>query len=305
MTMPDLDVHLLRCLDVLVQERHVTRAAERMDMSQSGMSTALARLRSAFDDPILVRTPQGMELSDHALEIAGAVRRALNELDLAVARRGPFDPASSSVTFSLMASDYVGLMVLPSLFERLRIIAPRVSLKVTPPQPGRIREALANAEAELVVGFFPDVAEGLYQATIFSDTLACVVKDDHPAIQGEITIGQYAAAEHIFFGAPPSLVSSIEALLESSLPGLGVERRIGAWIPTLAVMPRIISKTDLVATIPHRLATSFAERLGLQVLPLPFELPPLPIRSIWHARMHENNAHRWLRGEIQAVAKTL
>jgi DNA-binding transcriptional LysR family regulator len=302
---PDLDVHLLRCLDALVEERHVTRAGERMGMSQSGMSAVLARLRTAFDDPLLVRTPMGMELSENALEIAGAVRRALNELEIAVSRRGKFDPQTSSLTFSMMASDYVGTMLLPALIARMRQEAPGLSLRIVAPQPARIREVLANNEADIVVGFFIDVSEGLYQNVVLTDTLSCVVSADHPTIQGHVTAEDYAAGGHMYFGSTPGLVSPTEALLEQILPRQDIERRIHAEIPTLSVIPRIVARTDLIATIPTKFARSFAERLPLQVLALPFEAPELPIRAIWHERMHDNNAHRWLRTLLRSVASEI
>jgi DNA-binding transcriptional LysR family regulator len=305
MQFTDLDLHLLKCLDVLVQERHVTRAAERMEMSQSGMSAALGRLRRVFDDPILVRTPQGMELSEHAMEIAGAVRRALSELEMAVGRRGRFEPAESSAIFTVMASDYVGLMILPALVERLRVAAPGITLSLAAPDPRRVREALANAEVDLVIGFFHDIAEGLYQSTIATDALACVVRRPHPRVDGAITTEQYSRGEHIFYGTPPGLVSSIEVVLDRLLPLHGIERRIVLHIPSLGVMPRVIARSDLIATLPARLCASFAERLGLQVLPLPFPADPLPIQSVWHERLHENNAHRWLREQVREAAREI
>ena len=263
-------MHLLRCLDTLVLERHVTRAADRMGMSQSGMSAALARLRTAFDDPILVRTPQGMQLSEHALEIAGAVRRALNELDLAIAHRGSFDPACSSVAFSIMASDYVGVMLLPPLLGRLRREAPNISLKMVLPQPNRVRDALANSECDMVVGILHDLPEGLYQMVVAHDTLGCVVRTGHPHIDDSLSLAQYTQGEHIYYGTPPSFIASSEVLLERTLPALGIERRIAVHIPSLAVMPRIIASSDLLATIPAKLGSSFSDGLPLQVLPLPF-----------------------------------
>ncbi|WP_179107013.1 LysR family transcriptional regulator [Variovorax sp. KK3] len=305
MPTPDIDLHLLRCLDALVTERHVTRAADRLGMSQSGMSTALARLRTVFDDPILVRTPSGMQLSENAAEIAGAARRALNEIDFAMARRGPFDAATSSMTFNLMGSDYFGLMILPGLIERVRAQAPHVLVKVASPQPARIRESLANSETDLVIGFFHDIADGLYQTVVVQETLCCVASKHHSSIQGGLSLDDYAAADHVYFGSPPEMVSSIEVMLERALPLLGIQRRSCVQVPTFGVMPRILARTDLLATMPLRVAESFAQSLPLQVLPLPFELPSLPVRAIWHERMHENHAHRWLRGLVQDVGRSL
>jgi len=301
MTTPNIDLHLLRCLEVLVSERHVTRAADRLNMSQSGMSTALGRLRSLFDDPILVRTPKGMQLSENALEIAGAGRRALNEIDFAISFRGPFNPATSSISFTVMGSDYFGLTILPSLIERLGRDAPNVRLKVVAPQPSRIREVLANSETDLVVGFYHDIADGLYQTIVVKETLCCVLRKGHPKIHSTLSLAEYAAADHIYFGSPPEIVTSIEVILERTLPALGIERRTIVQVPTFGVMPGILACSDLLATVPVRIANSFVHSLSLKVLPLPFEIPVLPVRAIWHERMHESNAHRWLRGLVQEI----
>lgn len=302
MALPDVDLHLLRCLDVLVSERHVTRSAERLGMTQSGTSTALARLRNVFNDPILVRTPKGMQLSENALEIAGAARRAINEIELAIARRGPFEPATSSATFSVMASDYVAVTIMPLLIERLGQLAPNMIIKLVPPEPSRIRESLANSEVDLVIGYFHDIAEGLYQTVLFKETLVCVLRAGHPLVAGEVSIGTYADTGHIYYGSPPAMVSSIENLLERTLSALGVERRIGFYSPTLAVIPHLISRSNLLATIPAVFANSFAEQSKLQVLPLPFDVPKLPVSAIWHERMHDSHAHRWLRSVLQELA---
>ena len=303
--MSEIDLHLLRCLDVLVTERHVTRSAELLGMTQSGMSTALARLRGVFNDPILVRTPQGMQLSEHALEIAGAARRALSEIDNVIASRGPFVPATSSLMFSIMASDYVALLILPQLIKRLQSEAPSVVIKVVPPEPSRVRESLSNSEADLVVGYYHDIAEGLYQSVLLHETLACVLRLEHPEIGGPLSVADYIAGGHVIFGSPPAMVSSMEVLLERTLPSLGIERRVVAYAPALGIIPRVIATTDLLATLPLKFANSFANRLPLQVLPLPFEVPVLPVRAIWHERMHGNTAHRWLRSVVQEIGRSL
>jgi DNA-binding transcriptional LysR family regulator len=305
MALPDIDIHLLRCLEMLVRESHVTRAADRMGMSQSGMSTALARLRTLFNDPILVRTPQGMKPSEHAPEIVGAVRRALKEIDRAMARRGPFEPASASAVFTVMASDYVGMTVLPPLIERLRKEAPNITLTIATPQPSRIREVLANGEADLVVGFYHDISEGLYQTVVLHDRLACIARAGHPLIRGRMTPALYSACGHIFYGAPPAFVSSLEVLMEQSLRAHGIERHVWVNIPSMAMMPGVVAQTDLLATMPWRMGQSVAQGLALQVLPLPFELEPLPVHAIWHASMHDNNAHLWLRGLVQQIGRSL
>lgn len=305
MAAPDIDLHLLRCLDALVSEGHVSRAAKRMGMSQSGMSAALARLRNVFGDPILLRTHHGMELSESALEIAGAARRALREIDQAVSRRGFFDPSKSAMTMNVMVSDYVGLVMLPQLMRRLSVDAPNIVLRVLPPQPHRIRESLANSEVDLVIGSFQDLAEGLYQTAVLHETFVAVARADHPLFRGSISLEEYAAADHAFYGLPPTLVSATELTLAAVLLPLGIERHIKAYLPMLSMIMMAVSKTDMLGTVPRRLMSGLGIGESLQMLTLPFEIPSVQVRTIWHERMHENAIHRWLRNLILEVGREL
>ncbi|MGW1420032.1 LysR family transcriptional regulator [Bradyrhizobium manausense] len=303
MTKLEIDLRLLRCFEALVDERHVTRAAERMEMSQSGMSTALARLRAVFDDPILVRTSQGMTLSDRAPEIVGCVRRALREIDLALLGGPRFEPGAADMAFTIMASDYVGRLFLPEILARLRDQAPGITLTVAAPQPNRIRQALTNSEIDLVVGFFHDLSDGLLQMTITTETLICLVRTDHPSIGESISLEEYAAQDHLAYASPPTFISSLEVMLNRATQAAGVERCIRAHVPSLSMMPGIVEATDMIATIPSGFARSFVGSGKLRVLPVPFVSEQLPVRAIWHERMDSNAAHRWLRRLVQSVGK--
>lgn len=304
---PDVDVRLLRCLLALVMERHVTRAAEAVGMSQSGMSTALARLRVVFNDPLLIRTPQGMRPTEHALHIEGNVRRALNELDGALIRFGDFDPLTSDQMFTVMASDYVSMMLLPHVLGDVRTHAPGVTLKVVPPEPVRIREALANGEVDLVVGFYMEVAATLYQTTLNEEQLVGVSRVGHPALteSGRISRDQYAQARHVYYGAPPASTTSLEFLLARILPPLGIERRIGVYLPSLSAILRVVAETDLIATVPRTLAQHYLVGMPLQLLALPFDAPPTPIQALWHERVHTSSANVWLRDRFRSAGRRL
>lgn len=305
MNKPEIDLRLLRCLEALIDEQHVTRAAEKMDMSQSGMSTALARLRSIFGDPILVRTSKGMTLSDRAPEIAGNVRRALREIDTAIAGRPDFEPGTAEMTYTVMASDYVGRLLLPELVKRLRELAPGITLTIVAPQPNRIRETLANSEVDLVVGFFHELSDGLFQMTITSETLTVLVRKDHPKIGSSITLEEYVEQDHLAYASPPTFVSSLEVMISRALAVHGVERQSFVYVPSMAMMPHIVEMTDCVATIPAGFAKSYLGSANLRTLPIPYEVEPLPVRAIWHEQMDTNPGHRWLRRLIQELGKSL
>lgn len=301
----DMNLQLLRCLEVLVAECHVSRAADRLGMSQSGMSTALARLREIFGDPILVRTSHGMILSERAPEIAGAARRALAEIDFAIHGDVDFDISSVKTEFRIMASDYVGHMLLPLVLDTSLRQAPDITLTVVQPQPNRIREALANSEVDLVVGFFHDVSEGLFQTSVLSEPLVCLRRVDHPRISDTLSLRQYGNEAHTYFGSPPTFISSIEIVIERTLRPIGISRRIRANLPSMAMIPKVVEQTDLLATVPRGLADSYAGRYGVVAMQLPFDPGSLMVRAIWHDRMHANKAHKWLRQLFQSSGKSL
>jgi len=300
-----MNIQLLRCLEVLVTERHVSRAADRLGMSQSGMSTALARLREIFGDPILVRTARGMILSERAPEIAGAARRALAEIDFAIHGETEFDIASVKAEFRIMASDYVGHMLLPGVLDTAMREAPDIALTIVQPQPNRLREALANSEVDLVVGFFHDVSEGLFQTSVLSEPLVCLRRRDHSRISDTLSLDQYGSEMHVFFGSPPAFISSIEIVLDRTLRPMGISRRFRANLPSMAMIPGVLESTDLLATVPKGLADRQVGRYRLTAMPLPFDPGRLMVRAIWHDRMHANKAHKWLRQLFQTVGKSL
>lgn len=303
MSNDEINVHLLKCLEALVSERHVTRAAERMGMSQSGMSTALAKLRRLFADQILVRTSRGMILSERAAEIAGAARRAVHEIDRALEGPAGFDISTARNDFRVMASDYVGRMLLPTVMRTCLETAPGINLTVVPPQPSRIREALANSEVDIVVGFFHDISEGLYQTSIMEEPLVCLARVGHPRIGARPSFEDYAREEHVYFGSPPTFISSVEIVIEHTLRPLGINRVVRANLPSLAMVPQLIAGTDMLATLPERLAHSFAAHYAVRVVPLPFDAGLLKVRAIWHERMHASNAHKWLRQAFQDAGR--
>lgn len=303
MNLTNLDLHMLRCLDALVDERHVSRAAARMNMSQSGMSTALGRLREIFQDPILIRTRNGMELSAEAVSIAGAARRAISEIEAIFSKREEFDPASSMASFSIMAGDYAGLTIIPKLIERLEVVAPGVSINIVAPDPLKVRETLTNGEIDLLIAFIEDLPNDFYQIVLVEDELCCLMRKEHNlANKSTISLEEYANARHAFYGSIPSFTAATEIYLERLTSHSGISRKVVARLPTLATMFRAIQFSDLVATMPKVLALSVTEAFNLTTAALPLSAP-IKVRAVWHSRMHGNKAHSWLRNEIALIAK--
>lgn len=305
MNLQAIDLNLLLVFEALMDERNVTRAARRVGLSQPAMSNALGRLRRTFNDPLLARTPDGMRPTPLAQSLIGPVRAALGQLRGALEERPAFDPAASQRKFHILANDYVELTLLAPLMNELRYQAEGVGLHIYRPrslfQPP---SATTLADAfDLALGFFPDaltLENGIRSELLWEERNVCIARADHPLIHGELSLAQYAAAQHVavFYKSPgPGL---IDALLEQQ----GLTRRQTMLVPHFTTVPFIVAASDLIATIPERLARQFAQ-LKLQVLPAPLNIPPFRLTALWHERFDGDAAHTWLRGLMGAIAGKL
>jgi LysR family transcriptional regulator, nod-box dependent transcriptional activator len=302
MRLDRFDLNLLVVLDTLLDERNVTRASERLHISQSGASAALNRLREHFDDELLVQVGRRLDLTPLAQDLAAPVREALLQVRAAAARRRAFDPATAERHFVVCASDYVIAVLLATVVQRLATRAPRLSLDLRSP-PRDIAQALERGAIDLLV--VPhQYAERLEhpQMPLFEDSHVCVAWSGHPRLQHPLTLEQYMALEHVAvrFGDERSV--SFE---EWFLPRYGTRRRVACSVDSFSALPLLIVGTERVATVHRRLAEHSARHLPLQLLDLPFEMPPLQETLAWPRHLQPDPAHAWLREQIGLCAAEL
>ncbi|HEV7618199.1 MAG TPA: LysR family transcriptional regulator [Burkholderiaceae bacterium] len=301
----NLDLYVLRCLHALIAEAHVTRAAERMGMGQPAMSAMLARLRTLFGDPLLVRTEKGMVPTARALEVSTQVQQALELIDRAVSEGAPFDATQANTHFHLAASESVSFVLIPALMAHLRKCAPTVNITVHVPNLPRVRQELEEGEVDLVVGYLRGAADGLHSSPLVNQRLSVIVAGTHPTIQGSITLDQYVQYPHACYRLSRSSTSTIENQVEEALAKVGRRRSIAISLPSAVASPAVVATSDLIATIPERVARHFAPQFGLQVLRPPLPLDDVAIAMYWHGRMQNNAAHQWLRQMIRDLAALL
>lgn len=306
MNLQSIDLNLLVAFEVLMEERNVTRAARRVGLSQPAMSNALTRLRRTFDDPLLVRTPSGMSPTPAAQALIEPVRGSLSQLRGALETKPAFDPAASKRAFQVLTSDYVEVVLLAPIAGALRKQAGGVSIRVHRPpnvfQPPS-RTSLSDS-FDLAIGFFPDALSldaSVRSEVLFEEDNVCIASATHPSIKSRISIRQYASARHaaVFYKAEgPGVIDTI-------LAQKGLTRPLAVIAPHFASVPFIVAESDLIATVPRRLAARFSKALKLQVLPIPFTMPPFRLTMLWHERVDSDPAHAWLRGLIMETAKNL
>lgn len=290
-----LDLNLLLIFDAMMRTRSVTQTGERVGLSQSATSNSLQRLRQAFGDPLFVRTPAGMQPTALALDMEADIRAALDRLRFAVERDRQFDPAASRRTFRLLLSDIAQHSHLPTFVAMMRAQAPGVDLISLSLPLREARQAMADGELDLAVGFLPDLGADFHRQALFTERWVCLVSARHPFIGTSMTRDQYLDAPHLSYRPSASIHASLDALLESQFSGQGVRRRVVLSVPYFSGLAATIAQSDLVLTVPHGPALSLSRQQELRIVPLPVELPPIDLNMQWHDRMHRDPGNAWFR----------
>lgn len=293
----DLDLNLLRTFDAVLRERSVTGAGAAVGLTQPAVSNALARLRKLFGDPLFVRTAQGMQPTPLAQEIAVPIRQALALIDATIARDRGFDPATSARTFRFYMSDIGEMVFLPPLLEQVRTQAPNVRIETRTLGQDVLPDALLAGEIDFGVGFLPSLGPPLRDTPLFRDPYMALVRADHPRIGKHLSRREFAEASH-------ALVQSIGSghrVVEEALRAQDLERRIVLRVPHFTVVPMILARTDLVVSVPARIAKLFESTGGFRALPLPVPVAQADVRIYWHERFERDPGSRWMRELVVAL----
>ena len=285
------DTRILVLFDEIYRTQSMTRAAQRLDLSQPTASIWLAKLRREWCDPLFVRTSAGMQPTPRADALIGPTREALGMLRRISANEPAFDPGSAQRIFRLCMTDASHITLLPRLLARVREAAPGVRLDIAPISAGTAH-ALQTGEADLALGHVPGLEAGFHEQQLYTQDFICLVNAEHPRIGASFTARAYAAEAHIGI-----LSSSTYTMLQSSLGRQGVERRVQLELPGFLGLGAIVSSTDLVATVPRTIGEMLAGAGSIRVLACPVRIPTFAVKQYWHARNHLDPGLRWLRGE--------
>lgn len=289
-----LDINLLLTLDVLLAEHNVTRAAQRLNLSQPSVSVHLAKLREIFGDPLLLPGPRGMRPTARADELREPLRRALEALELAVAPASPFDPGAAANTWSVSASDYgESTVILPAL-AGLRAAAPGTRLAVLELEPGRLVQQAEQGSIDLALHTSEDSPPGLRRRVLFSERYVLVGRAGHPRLQRRPSLAQFGKLEHVVVSPDGG---GFHGVTDSVLGEVGLTRRVVLSVPHFLFVLSALASTDLVAMLPARLVR---DNPALKVVEPPLEVPGYEMAMLWHERCHRDPAHQWLREFIVA-----
>jgi DNA-binding transcriptional LysR family regulator len=291
MNVADLDLNLLRAFDAVLREGSVTAAAERLGLSQPAMSNALSRLRRLLGDPLFMRTPGGMRPTPFAQQFAAPVQQALDLIRAGFSQQAGFDPKTSDRIFRLQLTDVGEIVFLPPLLERLERDAPLVRVETQHLPQDEVSDALASGEADLAVGFLPELSHGVVQKRLFRDRYVCLVRADHPKIGSRLTLAQFLAATHVLVSAR----GSAHEIVEQTLRNQGLVRRIALRVPHFSVVPMILARTDHMVIVPEGLVAAIAPFGRFKSLKPPVHIPALDVKVHWHERFEQDPGTSWLR----------
>ncbi|KOV90051.1 LysR family transcriptional regulator [Nocardia sp. NRRL S-836] len=296
-----LDLNLIEALDALLAENSVTKAAARLHTSAPAMSRALARLRRAFDDPLLVRAGRDLVPTPRALELRGEVHAVAARARALFAPSTTADPRTAVRMFDLQVTDVLSTTVIPSLIDDLRVQAPGISLRLRPENlenTPALREGLLDLEIGSIRAGDPEI----HSETLVTETLIGVVRREHPLVRAKtVTPQRFAEADHIVVARR----GRAHGPIDDQLGALGLRRRVAAVVPTFASAMFLVRETDVVCVAPARLGRPMLDTLGLRTFPIPFALPAVTIGMAWHPRNHHDRTHQLLRDRtrhIMAVA---
>ncbi len=294
-----LDLNLIVAFDALMEERHVTRAARRIGLTQPAMSAALARLRKATGDELFVRGPKGLAPTPRAQDLAAPLKGALRTVGEALALRDDFRPAEASVVFTLALSEHPAHVLLPPLAEALAAAAPGVDLRIRGfTDRNEAVRLLDEGLADVAVGVPPGTEARILARPLFRERFVSVARAGSPAAECLGDAAAFAAARHVLVSPEGDGFGAVdEALSERRL-----RRRLGVVLPQMYAAPALVARTDLVATLMEGVVTGSGMAPLLTVRPCPVELAPVEFHLLWHRRSDRHPAQAWLRDLLVSSA---
>lgn len=292
MDMKRSELPLLISLDALLTELNVTRAAKRMHISQPTLSGHLARLREMFGDPLLVpsATGRGMVATERALALRPRLTQALSSLRDAVTEPLRFDPVTSTRTFVVAANDSVfTILALDVMAEVMRQGNPGLRMAVIPTADTHLVERMAKGEVDLFLGDIAKMPDTLKARFLLSEDFVLAQRRGHPRGLNPPSLEEYCRLSHVVVSPRADFSTPVDDVLA----GLGCRRRVGAAVPSYNQVALVLSQTDGVASLPSRLLKRYAEFVDL--IELPFKMPPFRLAMAWHPRAQEDAGAIWLR----------
>lgn len=296
--MANFDLNLLPIALAIFEERSVSAAARKLDMSQPAVSVALNKLRIALGDPLFVKTGRGMQPTPRAITLIEPTREIMQRVHSDVLTTDQFTPATTTKRFVLGLSDFGELMLLPRLLERLRDEAPHASVVTVMPAQQELVGALESGAVDLAIGYFPHLKQrNFFQQRLLSQDFVCLLRTGHPLQMQRISLEHYQAAGHIAVNAE----GRDEPLCERFLLRRKIRRRVTLSTAHFMAIPLLVATSDLIATVPRAFGEFVARFSGIRLVEPAFEMPSMDLKQHWHRKYHKDGGNAWLRGLTATV----
>jgi DNA-binding transcriptional LysR family regulator len=288
--MAKLDLEWLAVFDEIYKTGSVSRAAERLGLAQATASIALNKLRAHFGDKLFCRTSKGMEPTPRAEQIYPDLREVMRLLEKARGTGSRFEPADAAREFRMSMTDISEIVLLPTLLNHLRSVAPKVHIeaeKISVDSPRR----LETGEVDLAVGFMPNLEAGFYQQTLFTQDFVCLAAKYHPRIGSKISRTAYLNEGHIVVTTSGTGHSIVDKVMAQQ----GIEREVVLRLPSFLGVARIVAQTELLVIVPRLLGERLVSQEEIKLLDPPISLPSYSVKQHWHDRFHGDPGNMWLR----------
>ncbi len=306
MDMTKQDLALLMFFDALATHGSVSKAAQHMRVTQPAMSNALAKLRLTFGDPLFVRTKEGVAPTPKALELIPSVNAALVQMKEILANVGTFDPGNTGMRITVTATDYVNFVLMPKLMSYLEENAPGLNLDIRVANRDMANEWLEHGDIDFRIGWVRRPLAKLHEKALYRDKFVCLVRKGHPLVKTKLTAETYCNVPHIRTAMHRFIeLTESGSIIDEAVAALGRRLRIAVRAPDYLSVPFIVANTDLIATVPQRLALPFIKILPIRMLEPPVALPEHSVSLFWHERTQHSAPHRWFRSAVGAVAAEL
>ena len=301
MNIEKLDLNLLRVFDAVYREQSLSRAANRLGLSQPGISQALNRLRQHTGDPLFIRHPHGVTPTAYSDAIAEPIQRALDGLHAAFQLQTALDIRRTDRRLRVAMSDYSETLILAPLVRIVDEQAPKLQLRVTSNDNIDLHAALQDGSVDLVIGAISPLDDDYRHQDLCTEEFVCIARRNHPAIQGSLSLKAYEEVKHVGVAVRAAQQSKIDQACRMH----GFARTINVIVPNFLALPFIVASSDNIATMPRRLLRLIPPHLGLQVLAPPVKLPTPTIRQYWAEKNHHDVVNMWLREQIFQVCRAL
>lgn len=293
------DLNLLPVLVTVYEHGSVTAAAEQLGMSQSAISSALAKLRVRYGDPLFHRVGHGMQPTARMRGLIEPVRESLSRLDGTVTSEPVFDPATTQTTFTFAMSDLGEMVFMPKILRRIRKLAPRAFVRSVAATAAQIERGLETGEIDLAVGYFPDLREKSFvEKHLFFHHFVCLLRANHPITATTLSMDQFVSLEHAVVYGAGRTYEMFERLLKSKK----IHRRVVLRTPHFLSIPFIISQSDLVVTVPHAVGAFVKSvHMNIRIAQPPMRTPRIDLKLHWHLNFQREAKNKWLREVVSSL----